>query len=80
MVNKINRFLDYFPNIKLIMSSPENSVSMKRIQRLIRDLDLRYIRGSIDRRTYQTLKNKYLQMLENSAPTAAIKDFPYKKH
>ncbi len=74
MINKINRFLDYFPNIKLIMSSPENSVSMKRIQRLIRDLDLRYIRGSIDRRTYQTLKNKYLQMLENSAPTAAIKE------
>ncbi|MCK4845646.1 MAG: hypothetical protein KAS95_08230, partial [Candidatus Heimdallarchaeota archaeon] len=56
------------------MSSPETSVSMKRIQRLIRDLDLRYIRGSIDRRTYQTLKNKYLQMLEKSAPTAAIKE------
>ncbi len=36
----------------------------QRIQRLIRDLDIRYIKGSIDRRTYQILKTKYQNMLK----------------
>ena len=50
------------------MSADEENVKKRRILRFIRDLDLRYIRGSIDRRTYQTLKNKYQEIL-NSLPT-----------
>jgi len=50
------------------MSSEEANVKKRRILRFIRDLDLRYIRGSIDRRTYQTLKNKYQEIL-NALPT-----------
>ncbi len=45
------------------MTSEEANVKKRRILRFIRDLDLRYIRGSIDRRTYQTLKNKYQEIL-----------------
>ncbi len=45
------------------MSAEETTVKKRRILRFIRDLDLRYIRGSIDRRTYQTLKNKYQEIL-----------------
>jgi len=45
------------------MSDEETIVKKRRILRFIRDLDLRYIRGSIDRRTYQTLKSKYQEML-----------------
>lgn len=45
------------------MSAEESTVKKRRIHRFIRDLDLRYIRGSIDRRTYQTLKNKYQEIL-----------------
>ncbi|MBY9000858.1 MAG: hypothetical protein KGD64_08100 [Candidatus Heimdallarchaeota archaeon] len=51
------------------MSSEESTVKKRRILRFIRDLDLRYIRGSIDRRTYQTLKNKYQEIL-TSLPTS----------
>ena len=50
------------------MTSEEANVKKRRILRFIRDLDLRYIRGSIDRRTYQTLKNKYQEIL-NALPT-----------
>ena len=45
------------------MSDDDISLKKRRILRFIRDLDLRYIRGSIDRRTYQTLKNKYKEIL-----------------
>jgi hypothetical protein len=45
------------------MSDEDTVVKKRRILRFIRDLDLRYIRGSIDRRTYQTLKSKYQEML-----------------
>ncbi|UJG44666.1 MAG: hypothetical protein K9W46_05670 [Candidatus Heimdallarchaeum endolithica] len=37
----------------------------QKIQRLIRDLNIRYIKGSVDRRTYQILKQKYQKMLES---------------
>ncbi|MHA1397123.1 MAG: hypothetical protein ACTSSG_00230 [Candidatus Heimdallarchaeaceae archaeon] len=48
------------------MSKDEDvTLKKKRILRFIRDLDLRYIRGSIDRRTYQTLKNKYQEILDS---------------
>ena len=45
------------------MSEEDTSIRKRRILRFIRDLDLRYIRGSIDRRTYQTLKNKYQEIM-----------------
>ena len=45
------------------MSDDDITLKKRRILRFIRDLDLRYIRGSIDRRTYQTLKNKYKEIL-----------------
>ena len=45
------------------MSDDDINLKKRRILRFIRDLDLRYIRGSIDRRTYQTLKNKYKEIL-----------------
>ena len=45
------------------MSDEDTSIRKRRILRFIRDLDLRYIRGSIDRRTYQTLKNKYQEIM-----------------
>ncbi|MHA1802846.1 MAG: hypothetical protein ACTSWJ_14030, partial [Candidatus Heimdallarchaeaceae archaeon] len=51
------------------MSVEESTVKKRRILRFIRDLDLRYIRGSIDRRTYQTLKNKYQEIL-TALPTS----------
>ena len=51
------------------MLDDEVSVKRRRILRFIRDLDLRYIRGSIDRRTYQTLKNKYKELLANLPKT-----------
>ncbi|MCG3255181.1 MAG: hypothetical protein KAU62_03770, partial [Candidatus Heimdallarchaeota archaeon] len=51
------------------MLDDEVNVKRRRILRFIRDLDLRYIRGSIDRRTYQTLKNKYKELLANLPKT-----------
>ncbi|MHA1199503.1 MAG: hypothetical protein ACTSQF_09280 [Candidatus Heimdallarchaeaceae archaeon] len=47
------------------MSDDDINLKKRRILRFIRDLDLRYIRGSIDRRTYQTLKNKYKEILSS---------------
>ncbi len=55
------------------MSAEETTVKKRRILRFIRDLDLRYIRGSIDRRTYQTLKNKYQEIL-TGLPTSLKSD------
>ena len=45
----------------------------QKIQRLIRDLNIRYIKGSVDRRTYQILKQKYQKMLE-SLPHQIVKE------
>ena len=56
----------------LIMSEEDSSSRKRRILRFIRDLDLRYIRGSIDRRTYQTLKSKYQEMLTSLPQTLKI--------
>ena len=53
------------------MSDDDINIKKRRILRFIRDLDLRYIRGSIDRRTYQTLKNKYKEIL-SSLPSGLI--------
>ncbi len=54
------------------MSEDDSSSRKRRILRFIRDLDLRYIRGSIDRRTYQTLKSKYQEMLTSLPQTLRI--------
>ena len=64
-----NIFLGAVSLTLLIMSVEESTVKKRRILRFIRDLDLRYIRGSIDRRTYQTLKNKYQEIL-TALPTS----------
>jgi len=64
-----NIFLGVVSLTLLIMSVEESTVKKRRILRFIRDLDLRYIRGSIDRRTYQTLKNKYQEIL-TALPTS----------
>ncbi len=53
------------------MSDDDINIKKRRILRFIRDLDLRYIRGSIDRRTYQTLKNKYKEIL-SSLPSGLV--------
>ncbi|MHA1954201.1 MAG: hypothetical protein ACW96U_09685, partial [Candidatus Heimdallarchaeaceae archaeon] len=54
------------------MTEDDSSSRKRRILRFIRDLDLRYIRGSIDRRTYQTLKSKYQEMLTSLPQTLRI--------
>lgn len=46
------------------MNEEELSQRRRRILRLIRSLDIRYIRGSVDKRTYNTLKNRYYKMLQ----------------
>ncbi|MHA1303655.1 MAG: hypothetical protein ACTSPI_08140, partial [Candidatus Heimdallarchaeaceae archaeon] len=47
------------------MYEEQAELQRQRIHRLIRDLNIRYIKGAIDRRTYQTLKQKYQKMLES---------------
>ncbi|MCE7742589.1 MAG: hypothetical protein GOP50_09035 [Candidatus Heimdallarchaeota archaeon] len=56
------------------MSDDDINLKKRRILRFIRDLDLRYIRGSIDRRTYQTLKNKYKEILSSLPSGLASQD------
>ncbi len=51
------------------MSEDSNEIKRRRIHRLLRDLDIRYIKGSIDSRTYQLLKNKYQEMIDNLSIT-----------
>ncbi len=60
------------------MTEQDFELQKQKINRLIRDLNIRYIKGSLDRRTYQILKQKYLKMMD-SIPQSYHETIPPEK-